>query len=74
MIGFIVKKLIGSKNDREVKRFRMRVAAINQHETELQNQPADVLRQKTAAWKEELSKITDNEELKRRLRAERDRR
>ncbi len=67
MIGFIVKKLIGSKNDREVKRFRMRVAAINQHEAELQNQPADVLRQKTAAWKDELSKITDNEELKRRL-------
>ncbi len=67
MIGFIVKKLIGSKNDREVKRFRMRVAAINQHEADLQNQPADVLRQKTAAWKEELSKITDNEELKRRL-------
>jgi len=67
MIGFIVKKLIGSKNDREVKRFRMRVAAINQHETDLQNQPADVLRQKTAAWKDELSKISDNEELKRRL-------
>ena len=67
MIGFIVKKLIGSKNDREVKRFRMRVAAINQHEAELQNQPADVLRQKTAAWKDELSKITDNEALKRRL-------
>jgi preprotein translocase subunit SecA len=67
MIGFIVKKLIGSKNDREVKKFRTRVAAINQHETELQNQSVDVLRQKTAAWKEELSKITDDEELKRRL-------
>jgi preprotein translocase subunit SecA len=67
MIGFIVKKLIGSKNDREVKRFRTRVAAINQHEADLQNQSVDVLRQKTAAWKEELSKITDDTELARRL-------
>ena len=67
MIGFIVKKLIGSKNDREVKRLRARVAEITRLEAELQNQPVDVLRQKTAAWKEELSKITDNGELARRL-------
>src|SRR5881227_3574802 len=67
MIGFILKKIIGSKNDREVKRLRLRVAEINRFETELQGQSADVLRQKTAAWKEELSKIEDREELARRL-------
>jgi preprotein translocase subunit SecA len=67
MIGFILKKIIGSKNDREVKRLRLRVADINRFETELQSQSADVLRQKTAAWKEELSKVTDNEQLKQRL-------
>ena len=67
MIGFIVKKLIGSKNDREVKRLRLRVEEINRIEAELQNQPVEVLRQKTAAWKEELSKITDNDQLKQRL-------
>src|SRR5881394_2775538 len=67
MIGFILKKIIGSKNDREVKRLRMRVDDINRFEAELQGQSADVLRQKTATWKEELSKITDNEELARRL-------
>src|ERR1043166_8830197 len=67
MIGFIVKKIIGSKNDREVKRLRPLVAKINAPETELQNRPDDALRQKTAAWKEELSKIEDNEELARRL-------
>ena len=54
MIGFIVKKFIGSKNEREVKRLRPLVAQINALEEELQNQPDDVLRQKTAAWKEEL--------------------
>jgi preprotein translocase subunit SecA len=67
MIGFILKKIIGSKNDREVKRLRMRVEEINRLEAELQNQSAEVLRQKTAAWKEDLSKISDNEELARRL-------
>ena len=67
MIGFILKKIIGSKNDREVKRLRLRVEEINRVEAELQGQPADALRQKTAAWKEELSKITDNDELARRL-------
>ncbi len=67
MIGFIIKKIIGSKNDREVKRLRMRVDGINRLEAELQNQSAEVLRQKTAAWKEELSKITDKEEIARRL-------
>src|SRR6187401_2944778 len=67
MIGFIVKKLIGSKNDREVKRLRPLVSKINAPEQELHSVPDDVLRQKTAAWKEELSKITDNEELARRL-------
>src|SRR2546426_1599585 len=67
MIGFIVKKFIGSKNDREVKRLRPLVAKINEFEAELQKLPDEALRQKTAAWKEELSKIEDNEELAKRL-------
>ncbi len=67
MIGYIVKKLIGSKNEREVKRLRPLVARINAFEAELQKGSEDVLRQKTAAWKEEISKITDNEQLARRL-------
>ena len=67
MIGYIVKKFIGSKNDREVKRLRPLVGKINEFEAELQKGSEDLLRQKTAAWKEELSKIEDNEELARRL-------
>jgi preprotein translocase subunit SecA len=50
-----------------VKRLRARVEEINRFEAELQNQPADALRAKTAAWKSELSQIKDNEELARRL-------
>src|SRR5438445_2624009 len=68
MIGFIVKKFIGSKNDREVKRLRPLVAKINEFEAELQKLPEEALRQKTTAWKEELSTIEDNEELARRLK------
>jgi preprotein translocase subunit SecA len=67
MIGFIVKKFIGSKNDREVKKIRPLVAKINEIEVDLQKLPDEALRQKTVAWKEELSKIEDKEELKRRL-------
>jgi preprotein translocase subunit SecA len=67
MIGFIVKKFIGSKNEREVRRLRPLVAKINSLEEELQKQPDEVLRQKTAAWKQELAAIQDNEELARRL-------
>jgi preprotein translocase subunit SecA len=67
MIGFIIKKVFGSKNDREVKRLRPLVARINELEAELQKQSEEVLRQKTAAWKEELSKIEDNDLLAKRL-------
>src|SRR5881628_3753016 len=67
MIGYIVKKFLGSKNEREVKRLRPLVAKINGIEAELQKLPDEALPQKTAAWKEELSKIQDNQELARRL-------
>jgi preprotein translocase subunit SecA len=67
MIGYIIKKFIGSKNEREVKRLRPLVARIDAIEIELQKGSTDLLRQKTAAWKDELSKIQDNEELARRL-------
>src|SRR6185503_11185599 len=51
MIGFIVKKLIGSKNDREVRKLRPLVAKINEIETGLQSKPDEYLREKTAEWK-----------------------
>ena len=63
MIGFIIKKIIGSKNDREVRRLRPLVARINEIESSLQPLPDDALRQKTVAWKERFSKIADKEEL-----------
>lgn len=63
MIGFIVKKIIGSKNDREVRRLRPLVARINEIEAGLSSLTDDDLRQKTAAWKARLSAIEDKAEL-----------
>ncbi len=67
MIGFIFRKIVGSRNEREVRRLRPMVGKINAIEAELQNQPEEVLRQKTAAWKEELGKLTDKAALAQRL-------
>jgi preprotein translocase subunit SecA len=67
MVSFILKKLFGSKNEREVKRLRPLVDRINALEAELQQATPEALRQKTVAWKEELSKITDNAQLAGRL-------
>ena len=63
MIGYIVKKFIGSKNDREIKKLRPMVGVINQFEAELQKLPDEALRQKTADWKARLAKIEDKQEL-----------
>jgi preprotein translocase subunit SecA len=65
MIGYIFKKIVGSKNDREVRRMRPLVAQINEFEAALQGQPEAVLQEKTAAWKTRLSAIQDLEELRK---------
>src|SRR3989449_833504 len=63
MLGLIIKKIIGSKNDREVKRLRPLVAKINEIEAGLQSLPDEALRQKTADWKTRMSAIEDNQAL-----------
>ncbi len=67
MIGWIIKKFIGSKNDREVKRLRTLVARINEFEAGMKTASDEDLRAKTAAWKAELSQISDNTKLAARL-------
>src|SRR5215469_12754825 len=63
----LIKKIFGSKNEREVKRLWPRVKQINEIEAGLQKLTDDQLRAKTVAWKAELSKIEDSEELAERL-------
>ncbi|CAN5290412.1 preprotein translocase subunit SecA [soil metagenome] len=62
MVQWLIKKIVGSKNQRELKRLWPVVQRINELEEELQNQPESVLQEKTAAWKERLSAIEDLDE------------
>ncbi len=57
MIGWILKKIIGSKNQREVKRLSPMVARINEFEARLQSFSDDQLREMTKVWQEELAKL-----------------
>jgi preprotein translocase subunit SecA len=66
MIG-LIKKVFGSRNEREVKKFWPLVHQINEIEAGLQKISDEELRAKTAAWKDELSKISDKDELADKL-------
>src|ERR1700682_4275973 len=61
MVGWILKKIIGSRNQRELKRMTPTVRRINELEEQLKNLSDDALRAKTAGWKEELATISDPE-------------
>ncbi|HEY8517496.1 MAG TPA: preprotein translocase subunit SecA [Candidatus Binatia bacterium] len=54
MLGALVRKVIGTKNDRELKRLWPLVDEINQLEPELEKLTDDQLRARTAAFKEQL--------------------
>ena len=67
MIGYIIKKVIGSKNDREVRKLRPLVGRVNEIEEQLQKGSEEDLRQRTAQWKAKFSEIKDEAELAREL-------
>ena len=67
MIGYLFRKILGSRNERSVRKLRPLVTRINEFEQQLQSAPESTLREKTAAWKATLSAIQDPEELKREL-------
>lgn len=56
MIGDIFKKIFGTKNDREVKRIRKIVDAINALEPDFEKLTDEQLKEKTVIFKERLSK------------------
>jgi preprotein translocase subunit SecA len=59
MINWILKKIVGSKNQRDIKRLRPTLEHINRFEKDLQSLTDDELRAKTTAWKEQLAPIED---------------
>ena len=69
MINWIIKKIIGSKNQREVRRLQPVVRKINEIESGLQTRTAADLRAMTSGWKERLAKIEDRDLLAAELDA-----
>src|SRR5438270_3336989 len=67
MVGWILKKIVGSKNQRELRRLSPVVRRINEFDEKFKTLSDEDLRAKTAAWKEEFAKISDPEEQLRRL-------
>src|SRR4029434_36469 len=67
MVGWILKKILGSKNQRELRRLSPIVRQINELDEQFKSLSDDALRAKTAAWKEELSKIPELEDQWKKL-------
>ena len=67
MVAWILKKILGSKNQRELKRLMPTVRRINEFDEQFKSLSDDELRAKTAAWKEEISKIPDLQEQWKKL-------
>ena len=69
MFNWIIKKIIGSKNQRELRRMVPIVKRINEIEAGLQSLPDEALRAKTLEWRDRLAKIEDAEKLSEELNA-----
>jgi preprotein translocase subunit SecA len=67
MANLVLKAILGSKNQREVRRLKPLVARINELEEQYQKLSDEEVRAKSLGWKSELANIEDPEELARRL-------
>ena len=67
MVAWILKKILGSKNQRELKRLMPIVRRVNEFDEQFKNLSDDELRAKTAAWKQEISKLPDIQEQWKKL-------
>lgn len=70
MLGILLKKVIGSRNDRELKRLWPIIAKVNELEKSISALSDDGLREKTGAFRKELADgAPTDEELSKRLEA-----
>ena len=63
MIGLLIKKIVGSKNERELKRIRPIVNRINEVESQVRPLTDDQLRAKTSEFKERIDRGASLEEV-----------
>src|ERR1700747_924032 len=67
MANLVLKAILGSKNQREVRRLKPSVSRINELEQQYQKLSDEEVLAKSLAWKSDLANIDDPEELARRL-------
>src|SRR4029077_15700974 len=67
MVGWILKKILGSKTQRELRRLMPIVRRMNEFDEQLKSLSDEGLRAKTAAWNAEFSAIPDLEEQWKKL-------
>ncbi len=67
MVSWILKKILGSKNQRELRRLMPIVRRVNEFDEQFKNLSDDELRAKTTAWKEEIAELPDLQEQWRKL-------
>jgi preprotein translocase subunit SecA len=59
MVGWVLKKILGSKNQREIRRMMPTVRRINELDEQFKSLSDDDLRAKTTHWKTELAQMAD---------------
>src|SRR6267378_74143 len=67
MVSWILKKILGSKNQRELRRLAPIVRRMNEFDEQFKSLSDEELRAKTAAWKAEFSAISGLEEQWKKL-------
>ncbi len=67
MINWLLKKILGSKNQREIRRMQPIIRRCNELEQEIQSLSDEALREKTAVWQERLSAIEASDRLSAEL-------
>ncbi len=63
MLNYVLKKIVGTKNERELKKLRPLVARVNELEPKMQAMKDEEFPRLTASWKEEVRKGRPLEEL-----------
>ncbi|MDP0489739.1 MAG: preprotein translocase subunit SecA [Verrucomicrobiota bacterium JB023] len=67
MLKWTLQKIVGTKNQREIKRLRPVVDRINEIEESLQKEPLETLREKTATWQKHLHRYLPLESPSKRV-------
>ncbi|MBS2025727.1 MAG: preprotein translocase subunit SecA, partial [Deltaproteobacteria bacterium] len=67
MFDFILRKMIGTKNQRELKKLAPVVARVNEREGWARAQSDDQMREQIRAWKKELADVKDKNETLERI-------